>query len=163
MKTTRFALLALAASVALGGTALAQRAAEAVRPIREFPPTVRPGMNPAIQRTPPAPRVPLEQRTPPGHVREQVAPRLDLSEAQRSKMTVLMQEQREALSAVKADGALSSREKRAKAAEISKTYAEQRRELLSAEQQAKAEAARARAKAAAEARQEAAAKPSTDS
>lgn len=146
MKLSRVLLIALGAACLGVGTAAGQRTPDS-GPAGRASERVRPERDPGRDRLREFPSRSLDLRTQsPRPTRESIGPRLGLSPVQRSEVTSLLQQERASLDAVKRNSSLTRREKRTKSEEITKTYAERRRALLSEEQQARADDARAKAR-----------------
>ena len=80
----------------------------------------------------------------PGAMMEHAAKELGLSADQEAKWKEIGQQERAAIDPIRNDAALSKEDKRAKMKEVNKTYAEQRRALLNADQQKKFDELRAK-------------------
>lgn len=70
-------------------------------------------------------------------IRQEVAAKLDLTDAQKASMQSIAEKQRAELQALKADTGLSKEQKREKAKEIMQKYRAERQAVLTPEQQAK--------------------------
>ncbi|MBI2498327.1 MAG: hypothetical protein HYV75_10600 [Opitutae bacterium] len=84
------------------------------------------------------------ERRGPGAMMEHAAKELGLTAEQEAKWKEIGQQERTALQALRADTTVAKEDKRAKAMEINKGFAEQRRALLTPEQQTKFDDMRAR-------------------
>jgi Spy/CpxP family protein refolding chaperone len=80
----------------------------------------------------------------PGAMMDRAAKELDLTADQQAKWKEIGQQERAALEPLRADTSLSKDDKRAKAMEINKGFADQRRALLTPEQQVKFDDLRAK-------------------
>jgi Spy/CpxP family protein refolding chaperone len=85
-------------------------------------------------------------RRNPGAMMERIAKELGLSADQEAKWKEIGQQERAAVEPIWSDQSLSRDEKRAKMKEINATYAEQRRAILTPDQQAKFDELRAKMK-----------------
>jgi Spy/CpxP family protein refolding chaperone len=95
---------------------------------------------------PPADGPKHERRGPggPGGMLQQAVKELGLSADQEAKWKEIGKQERAALEALKADTTVAKEDKRAKMKELNKGFADQRRALLNAEQQAKFDDMRAK-------------------
>ena len=80
----------------------------------------------------------------PGAMMDRAAKELGLSADQEAKWKEIGQQERTAIDPIRNDASLSKEDKRAKMMEVNKTYAEQRRALLNADQQKKFDEMRAK-------------------
>ena len=75
---------------------------------------------------------------------DRMAKELGLSAEQEAKWKEIGQQERNAIDPIRNDASLSKEDRRAKMMEVNKTYAEQRRALLNADQQKKFDELRAK-------------------
>ena len=77
---------------------------------------------------------------------ERIAERLELTDAQQARMQEINRAQQEAMQQLRADESLSREQRREKAAALRQNFEQQRRAILTPEQQGKADAMRAKMK-----------------
>jgi hypothetical protein len=85
-----------------------------------------------------------ERGGPGGGMMERAAKELDLTADQQAQWKAIGEQERTALEAIKADASLEKDAKRAKAMETNKTFGDQRRAVLTADQQKKFDDMRAK-------------------
>ena len=85
------------------------------------------------------------ERGGPGAMMDHMAKELDLTADQQAKWKEIGQQEKTALAAIRHDASIAKEDKRAKAKETNKGFAEQRRTVLNADQQKKFDHLRAKA------------------
>jgi Spy/CpxP family protein refolding chaperone len=99
---------------------------------------------PAAPTPPASGDQPKHERRGPGDMMERAAKDLNLTADQQAKWKAIGEEEHTAMKALRDDTSVAKEDKRAKGMEINKTYGDQRRAILTPDQQAKFDEMRAK-------------------